>query len=1026
MKNLSIKQRIYYSFLLLVALFVIKAIITTITLNKNKNLSAHISKVVDPSLQSLEDFKKMMIESKMYTTNWVFLRSKQEDKDLLEKIHNSDYQALKSRINLYASQWMKKNLVDSLNNIFAGFEQLLSVEKEIMFSLRTFKDYDDPVIKLEAERKVEEEVLPRTAVLMATLNNISSYGQAFRREENKSLELSSIRLRAFILLLAIAIIGAGILLSIYLTRAIITPINKIRNIINDLGKGIIRKLGHNGSKDEIGEMIHSVNHLSENLLKTATFAHAIGLRNFDIPFEPLSEEDTLGKSLIAMRDNLKTSEMELQQSTNDLHKKDELLQAVALATLELITNNNLEEAIGNNIKLLGNKMQTEQVNVYKAKKEENGSDYIDQIVQWDGLGGRISYHNPDFQNIPFHFILEEIETLRRNEVFCVTISEMRDPQLKEWFQNRHIYSMVSIPIFFMNEFWGFVSFNDCKEERKWTETEFSILHSFAITLGSVIERNVMEEQLLASKEKAEAASKAKSEFMANMSHELRTPMNGIIGFTDLVLTTELQRTQRDYLKNVSKSAYSLLNIINDILDFSKIEAGRLIIDKTVFDLNELVEEAVDILSIKAEEKGLEIICSIDPMLPSKFLGDAVRIKQILINLLGNAIKFTARGEIFVNVQSGIAYKKEEEDYLDITISVKDTGIGISQEKLTTIFESFTQADNSTTRKFGGTGLGLTISKQLAELMEGSLEVESELGKGSLFTFYTPLKIENAQPPITFESKPLLREVLVVDDNETNCKLMKGIFDYLHIPCKICYSGPDALVAISQALTNNQMFDLIITDHQMPVMDGITLVKEIKKILQGHTEPFILMLSSLEKTLYQHEAEEIGIDKFLNKPVKLQELNSILSTIFQQKTFRKNGSSGEIVTTIEKLAKTDSVLVVEDDPVNMLLISEVLHNMGVEVLKANNGKEALEVLSRHNPGMIFMDINMPEMDGYETTGIIRKMPLPKSSIPIVALTADAMKEDKERCLASGMNDYISKPFKLEEIRIVLNKYFAGAE
>jgi CheY-like chemotaxis protein len=507
--------------------------------------------------------------------------------------------------------------------------------------------------------------------------------------------------------------------------------------------------------------------------------------------------------------------------------------------------------------------------------------------------------------------------------------------------------------------------------------------------------------------------------MANMSHELRTPMNGIIGFTDLVLTTDLQKTQRDYLKNVSKSAYSLLDIINDILDFSKIEAGKLLIDETTFKLNELVEETVDIISIKAQEKSLELVCYIDPQLPSQYMGDSVRIKQVLINLLGNAVKFTPKGEIFVKVQSGLSYENNGLLFQDVTISVKDTGIGIPPEKLSTIFESFTQADNSTTRKYGGTGLGLTISKSLVELMGGELTVSSEPRKGSMFTFHLPLRVVNAKPPITFDSKPLLREVLVIDDNETNCNLMRGIFDYLQIPCRICYSGPEALVVIAESIKKKQLFDLIITDHQMPVMDGITLVKEIKKLLQGHTEPFILMLSSLEKTLYQHEAEKLGINKFLNKPVKLHELNNILSAIFH-KTFNYD-NSGNKIPAIAKVSKAIRVLVVEDEPVNMLLISEVLHTMGVHVIKAGNGKEALDVLMQHDPDIIFMDINMPVMDGFTATSLIRKMESHHNILPIIALTADAMKEDRERCLQSGMNDYISKPFRLEEIQFVLKKY-----
>ena len=497
-------------------------------------------------------------------------------------------------------------------------------------------------------------------------------------------------------------------------------------------------------------------------------------------------------------------------------------------------------------------------------------------------------------------------------------------------------------------------------------------------------------------------------------------MNGIIGFTDLVLTTDLQRTQREYLQNVGKSAHNLLNIINDILDFSKMEAGKLTIDNTVFKLNEVIEETVDLLSIKGLEKGIEIICNIDPRLPSQFSGDQVRIRQILVNLVGNAVKFTKKGEIFVTVQNrGPAYEKNGRKFLDLAISVKDTGIGIPPEKLETIFESFTQADSSTTRKFGGTGLGLTISKRLAELMDGNLQVESEPRRGSLFTLQITLEIIVEQPILTPTSRGLLCEVLVIDDNITNCQLMKGIFEYLHIPCKICFSGAEALEIIRDAVEKNRHFDLIITDHKMPEMDGITLVSEIKKIVRGPVEPFILMLSSLEKTMIQLEAEKVGIDKFLSKPVKLNELVSLLSFLFEKSYLQKDP-----LTTIPKIGKFAPgirILVAEDNSLNMLLISEILSNMGLEVIKAENGEEAIALMILHDPAMILMDINMPKMDGYAATKRIREMSAPQCDIPIIALTADAMKEDRELCLKIGMNDFVSKPFRLNEIEFILKTY-----
>jgi PAS domain S-box-containing protein len=703
-----------------------------------------------------------------------------------------------------------------------------------------------------------------------------------------------------------------------------------------------------------------------------------------------------------------------------LKKKDQLLHAVAEATHSLLINNDLNEAINKSLSILGSKSQVDQAYVFRNEFVASENIWKTSLSHEWLSENVILPETRDVHQVPFSRLSAFLAILQSGQPVTIYRSTEENPALRQLCEERKILSLVSFPIFVKENFWGYVGFNDRRVERTWTEAEFSILRSFASSLAAAIERKQIETEMIQAREVAESASRAKSEFLANMSHELRTPMNGIIGFTDLVLTTDLQKTQRDYLQNVRKSAYGLLEIINDILDFSKIEAGKLVIDHTLFKLDELIEETIDILTVKAFEKRLEILFRVDLDIPSQFVGDPLRIRQVMVNLLGNAIKFTKEGEIFISVQKeGETYWKEDRRYQNLGILVKDTGIGIAKEKLHKIFDSFTQADSSTTRKYGGTGLGLTICRSLAELMGGHLSVESEAGKGSLFGLHLALEIANEQPEVQLPPKPLLRKVLVVDDNQTNLHLMQEILGHLQIRCELANDGAVALEMIDESLRQQDPYDLIITDHHMPRMDGINLVKEIKQHTPGSSLPFILMLSSLEKNMYQGEADKTGINKFLSKPVKLHELHSTLLSLFEKRM--QNDSLHPSLPYVEKISQATSVMVVDDDPINMLLISEVLRRMGFDVIQMHNGKEVLESLHHYDPVIIFMDVNMPEMDGYTTTRRIREMPEPYASLPIIALTADAMKGDREKCIEAGMNNYISKPFKMEEIEEVLKQY-----
>ena len=704
----------------------------------------------------------------------------------------------------------------------------------------------------------------------------------------------------------------------------------------------------------------------------------------------------------------------------ELQRRDRLLAAVNQAAAILASGAAFEKTLHDSMAILAEAADLDRIYVWHIAEYNEQKNYavMHEWMNEVGRSKRIVGEGTDTKLI--ETIPEWDNKLPRGESVNGPVRTLSENERKalEW---HGVVSILAIPVFFQNEFWGFLSFNDCHSERTFSDSDVSILQSGSLLIAGAIVREKMTRELKTTMEEAQAANRAKSEFLSNMSHEIRTPMNAIIGMTTIGITSdEIDRKNYAFGK-IQEASTHLLGVINDVLDMSKIEAGKFELNPVEFEFEKMLRKVSDVIMFRADEKKLKFMVRIDRNIPNSLIADDQRIAQVITNLLSNAVKFTPEGG---SIKLNAVFVKMEGNTVTLRFEVRDSGIGISAEQQAHLFKSFQQAESGTTRKFGGTGLGLVISKRIVEMMDGEIQIESELGKGAAFIFTIKTergKGEYPYPAVTGLNLSNLR-VLAVDDMPEVCDFFEDVAQRFNFHCDVAASGKEALELVSK----HGIYDIYFVDWKMPGMDGLELAGKLREL--GSNNSITTMISSGEWSSVKTEAREAGIDHFLSKPLFPSAIIDCISEYLgleSLKTIENN------VFTETDIYEDRRILLAEDIEINREIVLTMLEPTRLKIDCAENGRAAVKMYC-DEPGkydMIFMDVQMPEMDGYEATKQIRKfenenmesLPIEVKKVPIIAMTANVFREDIEKCLVAGMDNHIGKPLVLEDIVGILRKY-----